>query len=89
MVMAINRQSCAVSLWQLLLLLWKNFILQVLWNWSRKADSVSGRVCLARTCPLVSLVSFYFSRCQIRRPIGTVVELVIPPCAVVVLIGLK
>ena len=59
-VMPINKQSCAVSVWQLLLLLWKNFILQVLWT--RKADSLRESA-LARpfnTCPLVSPVLFFW-----------------------------
>ncbi|CAI7992154.1 ATP-binding cassette sub-family A member 3 [Geodia barretti] len=46
-------KQCSVVWWQFLLVLWKNFIL------------------------------------QIRRPIGTVFELLIPPLAVVVLIGLR
>jgi hypothetical protein len=46
-------KQCLVVWWQFLLVLWKNFIL------------------------------------QIRRPIGTVFELLIPPLAVIVLIGLR
>ena len=65
--------SCWLTFVQFFLLLWKNFILQV-----RKEH------CEAIVCSL-----FPLSHTQIRRPIGTIFEILIPICAVVVIVGFR
>jgi hypothetical protein len=89
-------KQCLVVWWQFLLVLWKNFILQV----SLHAACTSRFAGVSITTSAVARVSLQFflrvlliCACvrllQIRRPIGTVFELLIPPLAVIVLIGLR